>query len=140
MQVSLDGDFGNTYADAWSSERPEAVADMFAQDGSLSINDGEPACGRAAICEVANEFMTAFPDMNITCDRFVLEDGVYQWYWTMKGTNTGPGGSGRPILISGFEELEFDSAGLIQTARGHFDQDDWDRQLTPMVAGRDRKV
>ncbi len=38
-------DFGERYARVWSSQQPQEVAGMFAPDGLLSINDGEPALG-----------------------------------------------------------------------------------------------
>ncbi len=125
-------EFARRYADAWSGGKPDAVAALFSEHGSLVINDGEPAVGRAAVARVAADFMTAFPDLEVTCDRMALEDGSWRWYWTMRGTNSGPGGWGRPIDIRGFEALEFDEEGLIRVARGHFDQVDYDRQLAPV--------
>jgi len=47
----------------------------------------------------------------------------------MKGTFTGPGGTGRSIDISGHEMLEFDSDHLITSARGYFDEQEYNRQL-----------
>jgi hypothetical protein len=52
---------------------------------------------------------------------------VYRW--TLTGTNTGPGGTGRPVRISGQEEWTFGADGLIAESRGHFDQADYNRQL-----------
>ena len=44
-------DFAKRYAEAWCSQNPESVAAFFAENGSLSVNDGPPAVGRAAIAE-----------------------------------------------------------------------------------------
>jgi hypothetical protein len=41
------------YAEALCSHNPESVAAFFAENGSLSVNDGPPAVGRAAIAEEA---------------------------------------------------------------------------------------
>jgi len=41
--------FAKRYAEAWCSEDPKKVAAFFAENGSLSVNDGPPAVGRAAI-------------------------------------------------------------------------------------------
>ena len=39
-------EFGMRYAKAWCSQDPESVAAFYAEDGSLSVNDGPPAVGR----------------------------------------------------------------------------------------------
>lgn len=121
--------FGRTYAAAWSSQDPERVADLFASDGHFVINNGPKAVGHDAVAAVAQEFMNAFPDLAVTCDSMVLESDVWRWYWTMKGHYAGPGGTGRPIDISGYEVLEFDAEGRIVRAAGYFDQSEYDRQL-----------
>ncbi|MDA0378525.1 MAG: ester cyclase [Bacteroidetes bacterium] len=121
--------FGKTYAAAWSSKDPSSVADMFASNGSLVINDGPEAVGYDAVVVVAQEFMTAFPDLDVTCDCMAFEVEEWRWYWTMRGHYSGPGGTGRSIDISGYEVLEFDAEGRIVCAEGHFDQKEYDRQL-----------
>jgi uncharacterized protein (TIGR02246 family) len=55
--------FAKRYVEAWCSQNPESVAALFAESGSLSVNDGPPAVGRAAIVEIARGFMRDFPDM-----------------------------------------------------------------------------
>ncbi|MHC4092985.1 MAG: YybH family protein [Planctomycetota bacterium] len=47
------GDMAARYAKAWSSNSPEAVASCYEEDGRISINNGEPIVGRAAIAEMA---------------------------------------------------------------------------------------
>jgi len=42
-------EFATRYANAWCSQNPESVAAFFAENGSISINNGPPAVGRAAI-------------------------------------------------------------------------------------------
>jgi uncharacterized protein (TIGR02246 family) len=132
--VPMDADrleeFATSYTAAWCSQDPASVAAHFAEDGSLTINDGEPSVGRAAITEAAAGFMTAFPDMVVTMDEVsIVGDGaVYRW--TLTGTNTGPGGSGNAIRIRGHEEWTLDSDGLIEVSQGHFDESDYQRQLS----------
>ena len=58
--------FAKRYADAWCSQNPESVAAFFAENASLSVNDGPPAVGRAAIAKEAHVFMTTLPDMVMT--------------------------------------------------------------------------
>src|SRR3981081_2115009 len=95
--------FAKRYAEAWCSQNPESVAAFHAENGSLSVNDGPPAVGRAAIAKEARAFMATFPDMIVTCDNLEpRQDGV-AFHWTLIGTNTGPGGTGKRVRISGYE-------------------------------------
>jgi uncharacterized protein (TIGR02246 family) len=56
-------DLAKRYTAAWCSKDPERVAAVYSPNGSLSVNGAAPAVGRSAISEVAQGFMTAFPDM-----------------------------------------------------------------------------
>jgi predicted ester cyclase len=105
------------------------VAENYAPDGSLTINDGPPSVGRVAITEAARSFMVAFPDMQVLMDDLVVENEHIEYRWTLVGTNTGPGGTGRRVRISGFEEWTLGDDGLIASSLGHYDQADYDRQL-----------
>jgi nuclear transport factor 2 (NTF2) superfamily protein len=124
-------DFAWRYTEAWCSQEPTRVAAHYATSGSLTINDGPPSVGREAITDAARSFMVAFPDLQVLMDdvRATGDQAVYRW--TLLGTNTGPGGTGRSIRISGFEEWTFDDGGLIAKSLGHFDQSEYDRQLEP---------
>ena len=126
--------FANRYAKAWCSQNPESVAAFFAENGSLSVNDGPPAVGRAAIAEVARGFMRDFPDMVVTMDDVRDSDGT-KFHWTLTGTNTGPGGTGKRVRISGYELWKIDNDGLIAESKGHFDGAEYERQLEHGVDG-----
>jgi nuclear transport factor 2 (NTF2) superfamily protein len=121
--------FARDYTEAWCSQDPARVAAHYAPDGSLTINDGEPATGRAAITEAARSFMDAFPDLRVEMDGLRMEGASPEYHWTLVGTNTGPGGTGRQVRISGYEEWKIGADGLIAASLGHYDQADWDRQL-----------
>jgi hypothetical protein len=73
--------------------------------------------------------MTAFPDMQVLMDDVTIETNVALYRWTLVGTNTGPGGTGRTVRISGFEEWRIGEDGLIEQSLGHFDSEDYQRQL-----------
>src|SRR3981189_2018625 len=122
-------DFANRYAEAWCSQNPESVAAFFAERGSISINNGPPAVGRTAIVKEAQAFMTTFPDMVVTVDKLEPREGTVAFYWTLNGTNTGPGGTGNKVRISGYELWKIDNDGLIAQSKGHFDAADYERQL-----------
>lgn len=122
-------DFGKRYATAWCSQNPESVAAFFVEHGSLSVNDGAPAVGRAAIAEVARGFMTAFPDMIVSMDRLTQQPYGVEFHWTLSGTNSGPGGAGKRVRVSGHEEWRMDSSGLVADSKGHVDAAEYARQV-----------
>jgi hypothetical protein len=95
----------------------------------LTINGGNPSTGRAAITAAAQDFMTAFPDMVVTMDDVTAAGDRATYHWTLTGTNTGPGGTGKAVRISGYEEWRIGADGLIAESRGHFDEAEYRRQL-----------
>jgi len=127
--------FAQRYAKAWCSQNPESVAAFFAENGSLSVNDGPPAVGRAAIAREAQAFMTAFPDMVVTNDKVMHDEEGTTFHWTLMGTNTGPGGTGKRVRISGYELWKIDNDGLIAESKGHFDSAEYERQLKHGIDG-----
>ena len=121
--------FAEAYTAAWCSQNAARVASFFAEEGSLQVNDATPAIGRAAITEVAQSFMTAFPDMQVFFDDLVWQEDRVIYHWTLTGTNTGPGGTGRAVRISGFEVWQIGADGRIAQSQGHFDSAEYQRQL-----------
>jgi uncharacterized protein (TIGR02246 family) len=122
-------DFAARYTAAWCSQDAARVAAFYAADGSLTINDDEPAVGRRAITEATQAFMAAFPDLQVTMEGLKVEGDQAEYHWTLTGTNTGHGGKGNRVRVSGFEVWEFDQDGLIRSSRGRFDSGDYRRQL-----------
>jgi hypothetical protein len=122
-------DFAKRYTAAWCSQDAASVAAFFAPSGSLRVNDDDPAVGRKAITNVAQGFMSAFPDMKVLMDDLVEQGDEAVYRWTLIGTNTGPGGTGRALRISGFEEWRIGADGFIAESLGHFDSEDYRRQV-----------
>jgi len=120
--------FAARYTSAWCSQDPAQVASFYAQHGTLTINGGEPSVGRAAITAAAQGFMTAFPDMGVTMDSLSVEGLRAVYHWTLTGTNSGPGGTGKIVRIGGYEEWKI-ADGLIAESQGHFDEAEYQRQL-----------
>jgi len=114
-------DFAERYTAAWCSRDAASVAAFYSPSGSLSINGDAPAIGRRAISDVAQGFMNAFPDLVVVMDDVLVQgdNGVY--HWTLAGTNTGAGGTGKRVRISGFEVWKIGADGLIVESRGNFD-------------------
>ena len=100
------------------------------EQGSLSVNGGEPVDRRAAIAARTRSFKDAFPDMVVTMDAVSQEgnQAVFRWTWT--GTNTGPGGTGRSVRISGYEQWTLTVGGLIRSSEGHYDVAEYQRQVS----------
>ena len=123
-------DLAERYTAAWCSQDPARVAGFFGAGGSLTINGGQPAVGWKEISEAARSFMTAFPDLRVTMDRLAPAGDRVEYHWTLTGSNTGPGGSGRAVRISGFESWVLAPDGLIEESVGSFDSNDYARQIS----------
>jgi uncharacterized protein (TIGR02246 family) len=122
-------DLAERYTAAWCSQQASRVAEHYAADGSLRVNDGPAAVGREAIAATAQSFMTAFPDMCVALDELRAEGDGYVYHWTLTGTNSGPGGTGKRVRISGYEEWALSEDGLLARSLGHFDAAEYARQL-----------
>jgi hypothetical protein len=147
-------EFAKRYAKAWCSQNPDSVAAFFAERGSISINNGPPAVGRAAIATEAEAFMTMFPDMIVTFDKLEPRGDRTAFHWTLTGTNSGLGGTGNRVQISGYELWKIDNGaggsratwtgkpervdeqggesindGLIRESKGNFDSAEYERHL-----------
>ena len=128
-------DFAARYTAAWCSQNAPSVAAFYSPNGSLSVNGGAPAVGRKAITEVAQGFMTSFPDLQVLLDDVLIEGGRAEYHWTLIGTNTGHGGTGHKVRMSGFEVWEIGEDGLIAESQGHFDSAAYQYQLEHGLEG-----
>jgi steroid delta-isomerase-like uncharacterized protein len=117
--------FAAHYTAAWCSQDAASVAAFYSPDGSLTINGGSPASGRAAITAAAQSFMTEFPDLRVEMDDILIQDGAPRYCWTLTGTHVP---SGRKVRISGFELWQIGPDGLIAASQGYFDSEDYCRQ------------
>jgi len=120
------GKFAEQYAKAWCSQIPEPVAAFFAENGSLKVNNGASAVGRAAIAAIASGFMSDFPDMIMTFDKLEPRADRFAFHWTLSGRYAG---TGNQVRIRGYELWKIDHAGLIAESIGHFDADEYERQV-----------
>ena len=126
-------DFARRYTEAWCSGDPGRVAEHYAPGGSLTINGGTPSVGTAAITEAARAFMDAFPDMRVLFDELRLRGDTVEYHWTLVGTNTGAGGTGNRVRISGYEEWTIGEDGVVAESQGHYDEAEYDRQVAEGV-------
>ena len=132
-------DFAKRYTAAWCSQDAASVAAFYSEYGSLTVNEGVPAIGQEAITDVAQSFMTTFPDLEVRMDQLDVSAEHIKYIWILTGTNDGPGGTGNKVHISGFEEWIIDEDGLIAESRGHFDNEEYRRQLEHGVEESDKQ-
>lgn len=121
--------FARGYAQVWGSQRPEFVSMFFEDDGALQVNNGEPAIGRNEISNVAQSFMTKFPDMNVRFDSLAHKPNGIEFHWTLTGTDADPNGKGHKVKISGFELWTMSEKNLIKDSKGTFSSEEYNRQL-----------
>jgi hypothetical protein len=119
-------EFAKRYAEAWCSQNPESVAAFFAENGLLQINNDAPAVGREAIAGIARGFMRDFPDMTVIFDKLEPRRDRTAFHWTLTGTHAE---TRNHVRISGYELWKINDAGLIAESSGHFDAEDYQRQL-----------
>jgi hypothetical protein len=129
MSSNSLNDFAARYAAAWSGQDPDKFAAFYDVNGTLTVN-GAASVGRAAITATARSYMAAFPDMVVRIDSLREEKGETIFHWTWTGTNTGPGGTGKAVNLPGYERWTMGANGLIAKSDGHFDNDEYQRQLT----------
>ena len=122
-------DFALRYTAAWCSQDPATLAAFFSPDASFTVNNGPSAVGRSEITELAQSFMTTFPDLQVVMDDVRVQADCAEYHWTLIGTNPGLGGSGHRVRISGFERWQMGTDGLIASSHGQFDASGYRRQL-----------
>ena len=129
-------EFAARYTAAWCSQDAASVAAYFSPSGSLTINGGVSAIGRSAITQAAQGFMTAFPDLKVYFDDLLATQDRVTYQWTLEGTNSGPGGTGKRVRISGFETWRIGDDGLVAESLGNFDAAEYQRQVEHGVQGK----
>jgi len=129
-------DFATRYTAAWCSQDAASVAAFFSPSGSLTINGGTPSVGRSAITEAAQGFMTAFPDLMVYMDDVVEHGDKVVYKWTLEGINSGPGGTGNRVRVSGFEEWQLGGDGLVAKSLGNYDATEYQRQVDGVTGSK----
>jgi predicted ester cyclase len=81
------------------------------------------------ITEAAQGFMSSFPDMKLFMDDLTIDGERAIYRWTLRGTNTGPRGTGKRVRFSGSERWRIGADGLIAESKGQFDAAVYQRQL-----------
>ncbi|MEP5937277.1 MAG: SgcJ/EcaC family oxidoreductase [Erythrobacter sp.] len=115
------------YTAAWNSGSADTVASLYASDGKIIINRGDPWNGRGGVAEMAAGFFADIPDLALVCDSVRVAGDHAVYLWTFTGTHAS---TGKPVRVSGWEEWDINDDGEIQSSFGWFDSDDYARQTS----------
>lgn len=125
--ISKDiSDMAEGYAKAWSSRSPEAVASFYEENGRITINNGEPIVGRAAIADMAKGFYKEFPNLIVHLDEIRTAGNNAVFIWTLEGAHSE---TGKNVRVGGWEEWLLSDNVLVSESRGRFDAVEYDRQI-----------
>ncbi len=80
-----------------------------------------------------------FPDLRVAMEELKVGGDSPEYHWALTGTNTGPGGTGRAVRISGFERWTIGDDGLIAASLGSYDEADGIARST-VVRSPDRRA
>ena len=116
-------------SNAWSNQDPQGMANCYEETASLAINGGAPSTGRAELAATSASYMEAFPDLRVSVDQVLVAGDAVFWAWTLGGTNTGPGGTGNAIRVSGIELWTIGASGLVANSVGYYDAITYAHQL-----------
>ena len=119
-------DMAERYAGAWSSRSPDAVASFYEATGRISINNGEPIVGRAAIADMSRGFCSEFPDLVVHLDEIRTAGHNAIFLWTLEGTHSE---TGNYVKVGGWEEWMLSDDVLVSESLGRFDAVEYDRQI-----------
>ena len=114
---------------AWSNRDPQGMASCYEDKASLTINGGTPSTGRKQLAATAASYMEALPDLRVSVDQVLVAGDSVFWVWTLTGTNTGPGGTGNQVRVSGIEVWTMGESGLVANSIGYYDAETYARQI-----------
>ena len=117
----------DAYTAAWNSGSPQAVANFFAPDGNIVINNGEPWRSRGGVTQMAAGFFADIPDLSLHCDAVRAAGHHVVFLWTFEGTHSG---TKRRVRVRGWEEWDLDGERKVKSSRGWYDAQDYERQVS----------
>lgn len=114
------------YFDAWNAHDGEAVAALFATDGTYEDPSTGGPMPAAGLPRLVAALVAAFPDVRFERTSTAISGSGTAVEWVMRGHNHGPLGpglpaTGREVALRGVDVFEV-GAGSIRAVRGYFDQ------------------
>lgn len=114
------------HAAAWSEGDADRIAALFAKNGTITVNGGEPHVGRAEISENAKELLATFPGLVVHCHETRHAGDRAVFVWTLEGNHAA---TGNFVSLPGWHEWELDDDMQVKRCRGFFDGGDFERQV-----------
>ncbi len=111
-------DIGWRYTEAWNSNDPQQVLDLFLPEATfIGPGDSQPL-GLDGIEVMVKNFMTGFPDMMFTnIALHTIGDSVSSLQWMFAGTHTavfsGISATGNEVWLPGISEFTLQNGKLI---------------------------
>lgn len=141
MDVSAVAD---RYFDAWNHRDPEAVAAVFADDGTYADPNVPDGLGPRATAAYAGGLFAAFPDLAFEIESSgERSDGTVAAQWVMTGTNDGPfqglPPSGREVRLPGADVIAV-AGDRVRSVVGYFDTAVVPRQLGMQVVVQPERI
>ena len=121
------------YTQAWRSRSGRAVASFFAEDATSFVNGAVPTIGRSSIATEMGTYFQNFPDLVLHMDELRCGGNQAIFLWTLEGTNSGPGGTGNFVRISGWQNWRLSEDLLIVAAEGGYDAAEYERQIRESI-------
>jgi hypothetical protein len=121
--------FGIEYEAAWRSLVPGNPFSYQATNCIVTVNDGNSMISTEEILGGIIGFMEAFHDLLIAMRDVIDEDRGTVFYWNLKGTNSGPGGTGNNVDIDGCVVWKLNNENRIVALMGYFDIEEYERQV-----------
>ena len=111
---------------AWTEGNAEKIAELFAENGAITVNGGEIHIGRAAIAENARELLSTFPGLVVHHHQTCHAGDRAVFIWTLEGKHAE---TGNHVTLPGWHEWELDDSFKVIRCRGFFDAEDFERQI-----------
>ena len=78
----------NFCRDFWEQQKFDCIADYFAKDAKI-FSPFNIQYGPLTMCEVAQKWLTAFPDLIFKWQEFIAQDSKVVMRWQASGTHLG---------------------------------------------------
>jgi steroid delta-isomerase-like uncharacterized protein len=143
-EVAQATDVVRQYIDAWNRRSPNAIAEMFGENGTYTDPVTGGSLTGAGIAQFAEGLFSAFPDLGFEITSIVETgtDGVVL-EWIMTGTNSGSlrglPPTGKTIALQGIDVIRVRD-GRIDSLHGYFDRQTMMEQLGLQVVVQPNQI
>ena len=119
-------DMAAEHAAAWTEGSVDKISELFSEDGTITVNEGETHSGRAAIAENAQGLLATFPGLTVHCHETRHAGNRAVFIWTLEGRHAE---TGQQVVLPGWHEWELNDDMQVVRCKGFFDAEDLERQI-----------